>query len=119
MPCVAPLCNLPFDSKEASDINIKIFETIYYAACTKSMELAKERGAYESFSGSLWSKGILPIDSLKILKKIRGKYLDINFDQSLNWDDLREEIETHGMRNSNTLAICLLYTSPRPRDQRG
>ena len=59
-------------------------EYVSYFAIEASMELAKERGAYESFDGSLWSQGILLIDSLKKLKKIRGKYLDVNLDESLN-----------------------------------
>ncbi|MEC9206085.1 MAG: ribonucleoside-diphosphate reductase subunit alpha [Pseudomonadota bacterium] len=97
---------VPYASQDAVEFADKSMEYISYFALHSSMKLAKERGSYESFDGSLWSKGILPIDSLKILKKIRGQYLDINFDQNLDWDGLREEIKANGMRNSNTLAIA-------------
>ena len=112
---------IPYASDDAVEFADKSMEYISYYAIRASMNLAKERGAYESFNGLLWSQGTLPIDSLKVLKKIRGKYLDVNMDQTLDWDNLRNEIKANGMRNSNTLAIaptatCLLYTSPSPRD---
>ena len=97
---------IPYESEEAVDFADRSMEYISYFAIEASMELAKERGAYESFEGSLWSKGVLPIDSLKVLKEIRGKYLDVNLEQSLDWDKLREDIMKNGMRNSNTLAIA-------------
>tara|TARA_Y100000590_G_scaffold80464_1_gene89370 strand:- start:10189 stop:13062 length:2874 start_codon:yes stop_codon:yes gene_type:complete len=97
---------VPYASEEAVDFADISMEHISYFAIRASMDLAKERGAYESFNGSLWSQGVLPIDSLKVLKKIRGKYLDVNLDQTLDWDTLREEIKANGMRNSNTLAIA-------------
>ena len=97
---------VPYESEEAVDFADKSMEYVSYFAIEASMELAKERGAYESFDGSLWSQGILPIDSLKKLKKVRGKYLDVNLDESLKWDELRDKIKANGMRNSNTLAIA-------------
>ena len=97
---------VPYESEEAVAFADKSMEYVSYFAIEASMELAKERGAYESFEGSLWSQGILPIDSLRNLKEIRGKYLDVNLDESLKWDDLRDKIKKHGMRNSNTLAIA-------------
>jgi ribonucleoside-diphosphate reductase alpha chain len=97
---------IPYASEEAIEFADRSMEHISYYAISSSMELAKERGAYKTFDGSLWSQGILPIDSLKNLKKIRGKYLDVNMDQTLNWDSLRLDIKSHGMRNSNTLAIA-------------
>ena len=97
---------IPYASEEAVDFADKSMEHISYYALRTSMELAKERGAYESFDGSLWSQGILPIDSLKDLKEIRGKYLDVNMDQTLDWDSLRKDIKANGMRNSNSLAIA-------------
>ena len=97
---------IPYASEDAIEFADKSMEYISYFAIHTSMELAKERGAYKSFSGSLWSKGILPIDSLKILKNVRGKYLDVNLDQTLDWEKLRKEIIDNGMRNSNTLAIA-------------
>ena len=97
---------IPYASEEAIEFADRSMEHISYYAISSSMELAKERGAYKTFDGSLWSQGILPIDSLKNLKKVRGKYLDVNMDQTLNWDSLRLDIKSHGMRNSNTLAIA-------------
>ena len=97
---------IPYESEEAVDFADRSMEYISYFAIESSMELAKERGAYESFEGSLWSKGVLPIDSLKVLKEIRGKYLDVNLEQTLDWDKLRKDIKKNGMRNSNTLAIA-------------
>ena len=97
---------LPYASEEAVNFADESMEHISYYALQASMELAKERGPYTTFDGSLWSQGILPIDSLKELKKVRGKYLDVNMEQTLDWDDLRKEIKTNGIRNSNSLAIA-------------
>ena len=97
---------VPYESEEAVEFADKSMEYVSYFAIEASMELAKERGAYETFDGSLWSQGILPIDSLKNLKEIRGKYLDVNLNETLKWDDLREKIMKNGIRNSNTLAIA-------------
>ena len=81
-------------------------EAISYAAIEASMELAKERGAYPSFPGSLWSQGILPIDSIQKLAAARGAYLEQNTDQQLDWDRLRNAVQQNGMRNSNVMAIA-------------
>ena len=70
------------------------------------MELAKERGKYESFEGSLWSQGILPIDSIQLLKESRHDYLEQDTSSTLDWDKLRQLVQRHGMRNSNTMAIA-------------
>ncbi len=80
-------------------------EAIAYHAISASVDLAVERGRYESFEGSLWSRGILPIDSLDLLAKTRSEF---NVDRStrLDWDTLRERVQTIGMRNSNTMAIA-------------
>ena len=97
---------MSYASEDAVDFADKSMEVISYYALSASMELAKERGSYESFDGSLWSQGILPIDSLRNLKKIRGKYLDVDMSETLDWQKLRDQIKEHGMRNSNTLAIA-------------
>ncbi len=97
---------ISYASEEAVDFADKSMEVISYYAISASMELAKERGPYKSFDGSLWSKGILPIDSLRNLKKIRGQYLDVDMNESLDWSGLRDSIKKNGMRNSNTLAIA-------------
>ena len=97
---------IPYASNQAVDFADKSMECISYYAIEASMNLAKERGSYESFDGSLWSKGILPIDSLKSFKKVRGKFLDVNMDEQLDWSSLRQNVVKHGIRNSNTLAIA-------------
>ena len=82
-------------------------EAVSYYAFEASNQLAQERGSYESYPGSLWSQGILPIDSIGLLQQSRGKeYLDQNTHQTLDWNRLREKIKKTGMRNSNVLAIA-------------
>jgi ribonucleoside-diphosphate reductase alpha chain len=81
-------------------------ELLSYYAIEASTLLAEERGTYSSFEGSLWSKGILPIDSIEILRQHRGKYLEQDCSQRLDWGKLRERVRTIGMRNSNVLAIA-------------
>ncbi len=97
---------IPYASDKAVDFADKSMECISYYAIEASMNLAKERGSYESFDGSLWSKGILPIDSLKNFKEVRGKFLDVNMDEQLDWSSLRQRVLKYGIRNSNTLAIA-------------
>jgi len=98
---------IPYASNDALVFADQSMEAVSYYAIQASMELAQERGKYSSFKGSLWSKGILPLDSLKILEQERGKkYLDTNYDSSMDWDALREQVKTHGMRNSNVMAIA-------------
>jgi ribonucleoside-diphosphate reductase alpha chain len=98
---------IAYSSEQAVEFADVSMEMISYYAISASNELAQERGRYESFEGSLWDQGILPIDSLKMLKEARGDdYLDVNFDQRLDWDSLRTRIKEHGMRNSNCLAIA-------------
>ena len=98
---------IPYASEEAVEFADLSMEVISYYAISASAELAAERGRYESYDGSLWDQGILPIDSLKKLEEIRGKdYLDVNMEQRLDWQGLRERIKNSGMRNSNVLAIA-------------
>ncbi len=98
---------IPYASEEAVEFADLSMEVISYHAISASAELAVERGRYESYHGSLWDQGILPIDSLKKLEEIRGKdYLDVNMEQRLDWQGLRERIKNSGMRNSNVLAIA-------------
>ena len=98
---------IPYASEEAVEFADLSMEVISYYAISASAELAAERGRYESYNGSLWDQGILPIDSLKKLEEIRGKdYLDVNMEQRLDWQGLRERIKSSGMRNSNVLAIA-------------
>jgi ribonucleoside-diphosphate reductase alpha chain len=81
-------------------------EAVCYHAYWASTELAEERGRYSSFTGSLWDRGILPQDSLKLLGEERGGYLESDFSVTLDWDSLRARIKQHGMRNSNCVAIA-------------
>ena len=101
------LQNIPYCSEEAVKFADTSMELISYNAILASTELAKERGAYETFDGSLWSKGILPIDSIKILEENRGKeYLNVDRSETLDWDTLRKKVVKDGMRNSNVMAIA-------------
>lgn len=98
---------IPYSSEKAVEFADSSMEAISYYAIEASTYLAEERGAYESYKGSLWDRGILPIDSLKLLAEERGaEFLDVNMNSSMDWDSLRERISTVGMRNSNVLAIA-------------
>lgn len=98
---------IPYSSDQAVEFADVSMEVISYHAIKASSDLAEERGRYESYDGSLWDQGILPIDSLKLLQEERGgDYLDVNMEQSLDWDSLRARIKQTGMRNSNVLAIA-------------
>jgi len=98
--------NLPYSSEEAVSFADKSMEAVSYYAITASSNLAQERGTYQSFQGSLWSQGILPIDSIKLLEQGRNGYLEMDREQTLDWDSLREKVRTIGMRNSNCMAIA-------------
>ena len=98
---------IPYSSDQAVEFADISMEIISYYAIQASTNLAEERGRYESFPGSLWDQGILPIDSLKMLQEERGAdYLEVNLQQRLDWDSLRDRIKKVGMRNSNVLAIA-------------
>ena len=97
---------LPYASEQAVTFADTSMEAISYYAIQASVNLADERGPYFSFDGSLWSKGILPIDSLIILNDERQGYLDTNTDSTLDWDTLRKRIRKTGIRNSNCMAIA-------------
>lgn len=98
--------NLDYASKEAVAFADSSMELISYYAIESSSELAKERGRYPSYEGSLWSKGILPIDSINLLQQARGQYLEQDRSQTLDWESLRVKVRTQGMRNSNVMAIA-------------
>jgi ribonucleoside-diphosphate reductase alpha chain len=98
---------IPYASEQAVEFADVSMEIISYYALSASSDLAAERGSYQSYKGSLWDQGILPIDSLKLLYEARGvDFLDVNMDQRLDWDSLRNKIQKDGMRNSNVLAIA-------------
>ena len=102
------LYKLKYDyaSDEAVEFADASMELISYYSIEASTELAKERGMYSSYEGSLWSKGILPIDSIKLLQQTRGEYLEQDNSQRLDWEKLRIKVRTQGMRNSNLMAIA-------------
>ncbi|MFN3763941.1 MAG: ribonucleoside-diphosphate reductase subunit alpha [Aliihoeflea sp.] len=96
---------IAYASDAAADFADRSMEAISYHAISASVDLAAERGRYPSFDGSLWSKGILPIDSIRLLEDARPG-VEMDAKTSLDWDTLRERVKTVGMRNSNTMAIA-------------
>jgi ribonucleoside-diphosphate reductase alpha chain len=100
------LMRVPYASDAAVDFADRSMEAVCYFAYWASTELAAERGRYSSFKGSLWDRGILPQDSLKILREQRGGHVEVDETERLDWPSLRERIRTHGMRNSNCVAIA-------------
>ena len=101
------MLNTPYASQEAVDFADTSMEMVSYYAIKASSDLAKERGKYQSYEGSLWSQGILPLDSIKLLKESRGDdYLDIDESSTMDWETLREKVKEQGMRNSNVMAIA-------------
>jgi ribonucleoside-diphosphate reductase alpha chain len=97
---------IPFASKEAVQFADESMELVSFNAISASVDLAAERGKYPTFEGSLWSKGILPIDSIELLQKTRSHELQVSRTSTLDWGGLRTRVMTTGMRNSNTLAIA-------------
>jgi ribonucleoside-diphosphate reductase alpha chain len=100
------LMRVPYASQEAVAFADQSTEAVCYYAYWASTELANERGAYSSFKGSLWDRGILPHDSLDLLAQERGDYLEVDRSQSMDWTALRQRIARYGMRNSNCVAIA-------------
>jgi ribonucleoside-diphosphate reductase alpha chain len=98
--------NLAYATTEAVEFADQSMEAVSYFAIRASSNLAAERGKYPSYNGSLWSKGILPIDSLEMLGEERGEYFIVDHTQTLDWDALRNQVKTQGMRNSNVMAIA-------------
>jgi ribonucleoside-diphosphate reductase alpha chain len=96
----------PYSSDAAVKFADTSMEAVCYYAYEASNELAQERGRYSTYEGSLWDRGILPQDSLKLLADERGGYLEVDMSSSMDWDSLRASIKQHGMRNSNCIAIA-------------
>ncbi len=97
---------IPMGSDAAVQFADESMELISYCAISASADLAEERGRYASFDGSLWSRGILPIDSMQLLADARGEYLRVDTSMTLDWDSLRDRVKSSGMRNSNVMAIA-------------
>jgi ribonucleoside-diphosphate reductase alpha chain len=97
---------VPYASDAAVEFADRSMEAVSYYAYLASSELAEERGRYASYRGSLWDRGILPQDTLKLLRSERGGHVEVDDSATLDWDSLRERIKLYGMRNSNCLAIA-------------
>ncbi|MEG0003480.1 ribonucleoside-diphosphate reductase subunit alpha [Comamonas sp.] len=97
---------MPYASLSAVEFADQSMEAICYYAYWASTELSKERGAYSTFKGSLWDRGILPLDTLDLLEKARGGHVEVDRSMRLDWDSLRNKIAADGMRNSNCVAIA-------------
>ncbi|MBN8921381.1 MAG: ribonucleoside-diphosphate reductase subunit alpha, partial [Rhizobiales bacterium] len=100
------MLRVPYASDGAVAFADESMETISYWAISGSVDLAAERGRYPSFEGSLWSRGILPHDSIAILDAARGAPVEIDRSSRLDWDALRQRVVSTGMRNSNCMAIA-------------
>ncbi|MBI5754624.1 ribonucleoside-diphosphate reductase subunit alpha, partial [Candidatus Peregrinibacteria bacterium] len=98
--------DIPFDSEECEDFADESMEMIAKCAISASSELAKERGAYQTFQGSKWDRGIFPVDTLDILERERGEKIAIPRSGKLDWKNVRDSVKQFGMRNSNCLAIA-------------
>ncbi|GAA5523717.1 hypothetical protein Maes01_00266 [Microbulbifer aestuariivivens] len=98
---------ISYASDEAVQFADTSMEAISYEAISASSDLALERGKYQTYEGSLWSKGILPLDSIQILQEQRGEqFIEQDTSSTLDWDSLRSKVKAQGMRNSNVMAIA-------------
>ncbi|MFW7341700.1 ribonucleoside-diphosphate reductase subunit alpha [Pollutimonas sp. H1-120] len=100
------MMRVPFASDAAVEFSDRSMEATCYYAYWASSKLAAERGHYASFKGSLWDRGILPQDTLAMLREERGGYVEVDDSSTLDWDSLRAHIAEYGMRNSNCVAIA-------------
>ncbi len=100
------MLHLPYASPEAVAFADESMEAIAFHAISASVDLAAERGRYPSYEGSLWSKGVLPLDSLALVDEARGTPVDLDRSATLDWDGLRARVVSVGMRNSNVMAIA-------------
>jgi ribonucleoside-diphosphate reductase alpha chain len=97
---------VPYGSAEAVAFADQAMEAVCYHAYWASTELARERGTYSTFKGSLWDQGILPPDTIDLLQRQRGGYVEVDRSSTMDWEALRAKIRTDGMRNSNCVAIA-------------
>ena len=98
---------IPYASEDAVTFADESMEMVSYYAIKSSSDLAAERGAYTSYKGSLWSKGILPLDSVELLKEERGEeFIEVDTTTRLDWESLKKIVKKQGMRNSNVMAIA-------------
>ena len=99
-------CGIGYASEQAVEFADKSMEAISYYAISASSRLAQERGAYQSYKGSKWDRGLLPIDTVALLEEERGMPIEMDKSASMDWAPVREQIKAHGMRNSNVMAIA-------------
>lgn len=100
------MLDIPFGSDECVTFSDTSMEVIAYHAILASTDLARERGAYQSFKGSKWDRGIFPVDTIALLEEERGLSTGIDHTEHLDWSIVREAVKQYGMRNSNTMAIA-------------
>ncbi len=100
------MLGINFDSDEAVEFASDSMEIVSYYAILGSSELAKERGAYETYKGSKWDRNLFPQDTIELLAKERGEAIDLQYEGKLDWTPVREHVAKYGMRNSNTMAIA-------------
>jgi ribonucleoside-diphosphate reductase alpha chain len=100
------MMDINFDSEEAVQFADESMELISYHAILASADLARERGAYASYKGSKWDRGIFPVDTLALLEKERGMEIPVSKVGKLDWTPVREAVRQFGMRNSNTMAMA-------------
>lgn len=100
------LADINFGSEDAVEFADESMELVSYHALLTSSKLAAERGTYQSYQGSKWDRGMLPIDTLNLLEKERGMRIDVDRKTRLDWGVVRASIKEHGMRNSNCLAVA-------------
>lgn len=98
--------DISYASNEAVEFADESMEAISYYAILASTEIAKEKGTYSTFRGSKWDRGILPFDTIDLLEKERGGFIDMNRSMTMDWTPVRESIKKHGMRNSLVMAIA-------------
>ncbi len=100
------MLNIPFGSEKCVEFSDSSMEMIAYHAILASSLLARERGAYQSYKGSKWDRGIFPVDTIALLEAERGAGTGVDMKERLDWDVVRESVKQYGMRNSNTMAIA-------------
>jgi len=97
---------MPMDSQQAMEMSDLLLETVSYYAILSSSQLAKERGSYSTFKGSKWDRNIFPIDTIALVEKERGAKIEMIGKETKDWSLVRDHVQKHGMRNSNTMAIA-------------
>lgn len=97
---------LSYASFEAAEVADDVMEKISFHAISASANLAKERGCYQSYKGSKWDQGMLPIDTIDLLEKERGQKIEMDRSSKKDWSIVRDLVKKYGMRNSNTMAIA-------------